>query len=85
MAQIDDLNAAVATMQQSVTDLQARDAQVVAGVQALQQEVSNLQAQVAANQPVDLSGITTQVNSLASALGGVDVESTDVPTPAPPA
>lgn len=80
LAQIDDLNAAVATMQQAVSDLQARDAQVVAGVQALQSEVSNLQAQVDAGGTVNLQPITDQVNALAASVATADTESTDIPT-----
>lgn len=84
MAQIDDLNAAVAAAQQAVNDLMTRDAQVVAGVQALQAEVSNLEQQVAAGTAPDLSGVTAAVNQLAATVATADTEPTDIPQQSTP-
>lgn len=68
VSQLDDLMAAVAA-DQAATDSAVT---LINGLQdqvtGLQQSVADLQAQIDANQPVDLTAITAQVQGLADSL-----------------
>ncbi len=68
VTQLDDLLAAVAADQAATDSAVALLNSLQDQVGALQASVADLQAQIDANQPVDLTGITAQVQGLADAL-----------------
>jgi chromosome segregation ATPase len=68
VSQLDDLMAAVAADQAATDSAVALLNSLQDQVTALQASVADLQAQIDANQPVDLTGITAQVQGLADAL-----------------
>ena len=68
MSQLDDLLAAVAADQAATDSAVALLNQLQDQVTALQASVADLQAQIDANQPVDLTAVTAQVQGLADAL-----------------
>ena len=79
MAQIDDLMAAVAADQAATDTAVALLGSLNASVTQLQTDVANLEAQIAANQPPDLTAVTASVQALADQLVAAETP------PAPPA
>lgn len=75
MAQIDDLNTALQTLQTGVTDLSTR---VTSDLNTLKQELQNQQNSGAP----DLTGAIATVTNLQQAVAGIDPAQTP---PAPPA
>ncbi len=68
VTQLDDLLAAVAADQAATDSAVALLNSLQDQVTALQASVADLQAQIDANQPIDLTEVTAQVQGLADAL-----------------
>jgi len=68
LSQLDDLMAAVAADQAATDSAVAMINGLQDQVTALQASVADLQAQIDANQPVDLTEVTAQVQALADSL-----------------
>jgi septal ring factor EnvC (AmiA/AmiB activator) len=92
-SQIDALAAQLAAVQQTETAILADVTTIGTGVTGMETSIASLQAEIAtlqAAQPaLDLSGITTAVNSLAAQTTSVrtaaDAVAANLPTQAPPA
>ena len=71
MTQQDDVNAVVTEIESDVADLTAAS-------DAIKAEIANLEAQIAANQPVDLT-------ALKAAVGNLDLAKASIQSNVPPA
>lgn len=90
-SQYDELKGAVDGLVASVTDAQTR---VSTHLDNISKHVAELEAQVAANQPVDLSALKTEVEGAKAAVDSIDPAAAlptepapagDAPPPADPA
>ena len=95
MSSQEDLDAAVASLNQSIAEIDEKSTSTQESVDAIQVELDNLNAQVAAGQPVDLTGLNEAVaaaqqeaadlSQLASdAASSVPQTGEGTPSPEPP-